>query len=59
MPIVTEGHATFHIEVNKDYDDGKLLRWLDTVFQGQYLPSLSVNYVAINKVLEKLPPQLY
>ena len=22
---------------------------LDTVFQGQYLPSLSINYVAINK----------
>ena len=35
------------------------LRWLDTVFQGQYLPSLSINYVAVNKVLEKLPPQLY
>ena len=31
-------------------------RWLDTVFQGQYLPSLSVNYVAINKHTEKLPP---
>ena len=36
-----------------------LLRWLDTVFQGQYLPSLSINYVAINKVLEKLRQQLY
>ena len=35
------------------------LRWLDTVFQGQYLPSLSINYVAINKVLEKLSLQLY
>ena len=35
------------------------IRWLDTVFQGQYLPSLSIIYVAINKVLEKLPPQLY
>ena len=35
------------------------LRWLDIVFQGQYLPSLSVNYVAINKDLEKLTPQLY
>ena len=23
------------------------LRWLDTVFQGQYLPSLRINYVAI------------
>ena len=29
-----------------------LLRWLDTVFQGQYLPSLSINNVAINKDLE-------
>ena len=37
----------------------RCLRWLDTVFQGQFLPSLSINYVAINKVLEKLPPQLY
>ena len=37
-----------------------VLRWLDTtVFQGQYLPSLSVNYVAIHKDLEKMPPQLY
>ena len=37
----------------------KVLRWLETVFLGQYLPSLSINYVAINKHLEKLPPQLY
>ena len=29
------------------------LRWLDTVFQGQYLPSLSTNYVAINKAAGK------
>ena len=35
------------------------LRWLDTVLQGQYLPSLRINYVVINNVLEKLPPQLY
>ena len=34
----------------------KLPRWLDTVFQGQYLASLSINYVAINKDLEKLSP---
>ena len=36
-----------------------LLRWLDTVFQGQYLPSLSINYVAINEDLEKLTLHLY
>ena len=35
------------------------LRWLDIVFQGKYLPSLSVSYVAISKDLEKLTPQLY
>ena len=47
-------------DVSKDPQTfGMTLRWLDTVFQGQYLPSLSINYVAINKVFEKLPPQLY
>ena len=35
------------------------LRWLDTVFESEHLPRLSVNYVAINKDLEKLTPQLY
>ena len=30
----------------------EFLRLLDTVFQGQYPPSLSIDYVAINKVLE-------
>ena len=33
----------------------KGVRWLDEIFQGQYLPSLSINYVAIHKDLEKLP----
>ena len=36
-----------------------VLKWLDIVFHGQYLPSLSVSYVAISKDLEKLTPQLY
>ena len=35
------------------------VRWLDTVFQSQYFPSLSITYATINKVLEKWPPQLY
>ena len=51
------------VAVNLDHHKGvilqDILRWLDTVFQGQYLPSLSINYVAKNNVLEKLPPQLY
>ena len=33
---------------------GFFLRWLDGVFQGQCLQSLSINYVAINKDLEKI-----
>ena len=40
------------------YVSERFLRWLDTVFQGQYLPSVSVNYVAIYKDLEKLTAQL-
>ena len=36
----------------------RVIRWLDTVFQCQYPPSLNINYVTINKDLEKLPPQL-
>ena len=28
-------------------------KWLDKVFQSQYLPSLSINFVATNKHLEK------
>ena len=35
------------------------MKMAHTVFQGQYLPKLSMNYVAINKHLEKLPPQLH
>ena len=36
------------------------LRLLDTVFQGQYVRSLSINYIPINRAdLEKLPLQLY
>ena len=33
---------------------GFLLRWLDGVFRGQCLKCLSINYVAINKDLEKI-----
>ena len=31
----------------------QVFRWLCKVFQGQYLPSLGINYVATNKDLEK------
>ena len=35
------------------------LRWLDWIFWGGYLPSLSINYVAMSKDMEKRFPQLY
>ena len=35
------------------------LRWLDWIFLGGYLPSLSINYVAMSKDMQKELPQLY
>ena len=35
------------------------LRWLDWIFWEGYLPSLSVNYVAMSKDMGKRLPQLY
>ena len=37
----------------------RFLRWLDWIFLGGYLPSLSINYVAMSKDMEKQLPQLY
>ena len=35
------------------------LRWLDWIFWGEYLPSLSINYVAMSKGIGKRLPELY
>ena len=35
------------------------LRWLDWIFLGGYLPSLSINYDGMSKDMEKRLPQLY
>ena len=35
------------------------LRWLDWIFLGGYLPSLSINYVAMSEDMRKRLPQLY
>ena len=64
---------TFYAEVkNKNGDDyepdslrvmiaalDKHLRWLDWIFLGRNLPSLSLNYVGMSKDIEKKLPQLY
>ena len=36
-----------------------VLRWLDWIFWGGFLPSLSINYVAISNDMGKRLPQLY
>ena len=38
---------------------GAWLRWLDWIFLRGYLPSLSINYVAMSKDMGKRLPQLY
>ena len=35
------------------------LRWLDWIFGGWYLPTLSINYVGMSKDMEEMLPQLY
>ena len=35
------------------------LRWLDGCFQDQFLPSVNINYIIIDKDLEKLLPLLW
>ena len=35
------------------------LRWLDWIFWGACLPSLSINYVGMSKDMGKRLPQLY
>ena len=35
------------------------LRWLDWIFWGGYLPSMSINYIAMSKDMGKRLTQLY
>ena len=48
-----------HITKLVSFEMNPLLRWLDWIFWGGYLPSLSINYVGISKDMEKRLPQLY
>ena len=52
--------STRLIKVRKTFVTTKVpLRWLDWIFLGGYLPSLSINYVAMSKDMGKRLPQLY
>ena len=37
----------------------EMLRWLDWIFWGGYLPRLSINYVGMSNDMGKRLPQLY
>ena len=50
---------TFFIIWLNNWIELNLLRWLDWIFWGWYLPSLSINYVGMSKDMEKRLPQLY
>ena len=57
-------HCTHEIKT-KGYDVIRVnlflrkLRWLDWIFWGWYLPTLSINYVGMSKDMDKRLPQLY
>ena len=59
----SSGFVSSHLKLFKDRLLLKIrfnaLRWLDWIFWGGYLPSLSINYVAMSKDMEKRFPQLY
>ena len=40
-------------------ENKNLLRWLDWIFWGWYLPTLCINYFGMSKDMEKMLPQLY
>ena len=45
--------------VGSEQQHNQDLRWLDWIFWWGYLSSLSINYVATSKDMEKRLPQLY
>ena len=49
----------FFYRFSRDASEILPLRWLDWIFWGWYLPSLSINYVSMSKDIEKRLPQLY
>ena len=52
-------HTIVKADIYKFHRFFFLLRWLDWIFWGLYLPSLSINYVGMSKDIEKRLPQLY
>ena len=61
----TLNHQSFHLpnyhanDMHRNNTTGMSLRWLDWIFWGGYLPSLSINYVSMSKDMGKRLPQLY
>ena len=57
--LILNRSMAFHVSARIHCEYLILLRWLDWIFWGRYLPSLSINYVAMSKDMEKRFPQLY
>ena len=56
MSIRIFPNTSHHSKVSETF---VVLRWLDWIFQGGYLPSLNVNYVGVSRDMEEKLPQLY
>ena len=53
-------HVCMYVNLYLNTENHQLsLRWLDWIFWGWYLPSLSINYVGMSEGMEKRLPQLY
>ena len=57
--IIRWHYLTQKLQLHRFTHTWVTLRWLDWIFFRGYLPSLSINYVATSKDMEKRLPQLY
>ena len=56
MTFTANGKCLIHVRNFSKIIENVHLRKLDWIFLGGYLPSLSINYVAMNKDMEKKLP---
>ena len=60
LPVISKiAEKAVNVQLQQYLNQHGLLRWLDWIFLGGYLPSLSINYVTMSKHIGKGLPQLY
>ena len=57
--VIQSSHKLTTVTSTQGCPKNSQLRWLDWIFLGGYLPSLSINYVGMSKDKKKRLPQLY